>query len=428
VFGTRTEPGRSWGGDFRALWFGQTVSSVGSQLSLVAIPLIAALTLHAGPLEMAILGGLESAPFVILSLPAGVVADRYDRRRLMIACDLLRALVMGAIPVIFVSGNGSFLWLCLAGAVVGSLSALFTVAQQAYVPEVVARDRLVAANQRLEISEAAARVAGPGIASILFQIGGGLLAIAIDAVSYLASGVAIARARRTMTTGHTPVARPPTTAIAAGVRFVWHDRVLRALMISTATFNLATGMLLAQLVLFATGSVGVDAAGFGLFMAIGNVGFIVGAAAVGRLESRLGTGRVLLVAAVLGSLALWLIALAGFVGGFPLLVAGRFVGAFSAPTFNVVLVTVRQARSSESLRARVIAIFRTIDWGTAPLGAALSGIVGLAFGVPAVMVCAAAVGSFSLVCLLGPEIRSSRLGEDNTAVTATRMAMPAEAA
>jgi predicted MFS family arabinose efflux permease len=401
----------TWPIAFRAIWLGQTVSSVGSQISIVAIPLIAALTLHVGPFEMAVLGALETLPFVLVALPAGVVADRRDRRRLLITCDVARALAMGVIPIAFATGHGSFLVLSVAACAVGAFSALFTVCQQAYVPEIVAQESLVRANQRLEISESAARVAGPGLASLLFQVGGAIVAVGIDALSYLASAIfialapAVVRPRRDGAAGRSSAARE----IGTGIRFVWREPTLRALLISTAVFNLASGMVLAQLVLYATGTLGVDAGGFGLSIAIGNIGFLAGAALVSRLETRLGTGVVVVIAAALGTSALWLIAIAAFAGGFGLLILGRFAGAFSAPVFNVMLVTVRQARSPEVLRARVVATFRTVDWATAPAGALLSAAIGVPFGVSAVMLAAGLIGTLSFVCLLRPAIRDMRI-------------------
>jgi MFS family permease len=407
-----------WPRAFVALWLGQTVSSVGSQMSLVAIPLLAALVLHAGPIEMAVLGALETAPFVIVSLPAGVIADRRDRRRLLIACDVWRAVAMGSIPIVFLLGFGSFAWLCLTAVVVGSLSALFTVAQQAYVPDVVAVDQLVMANQRLEISESGARVAGPGLAGAVFQIGGGLAAVGLDAISYVLSALSIRAGGRPPTTGSaTPTLDDASTreAIVTGVRHVWRDPTLRYLMLSTAVFNLATGMMLAQLVLYATHDLAVDPAGFGLFQGMGNVGFLVGALVIGRLERRIGPGRLMLYSTCLGSLALWMIAVAGFRFGFVLLLAGRFTGAVSAPLFNVMLVTMRQARSPERLRARVAATFRTIDWATAPIGALISGVIGAVAGVPAVMLVAAVVGTASIPWLLAGAVRRSFVTEPSQA-------------
>jgi MFS family permease len=392
-------------------------------MSLVAIPLLAALVLHAGPVGMAILAALETAPFVLVSLPAGVIADRHDRRRLLIACDVLRALAMVSIPVVFLAGFGSFAWLCMTAVIVGVLSALFTVAQQAYVPDVVSVDQLVLANQRLEISESGARVVGPGLAGAIFQIGGGLAAVGVDALSYLMSAISIrsggasaapaAQTHDGADGAHGADGADGSTreAIVIGVRHVWHDQTLRNLMLSTAVFNLASGMMLAQLVLYATHDLAVDAAGFGLFQAIGNVGFLVGALAIGRLERRIGPGRLVLLSTCLGSVALWMIALAGFRFGFVLLLGGRFVGAVSAPLFNVMLVTLRQTRSPDHLRARVAATFRTIDWATAPIGALMSGVVGVVVGIHAVMIVAAVVGTASIPWLLTTAVRQSLVAD-----------------
>ncbi len=393
---------------FAGLWLGQTVSSLGSQVSLVAIPLVAVFALGAGPAQVAILAALETAPYVIVALPAGLLADRVDRRRLMIASDIGRAIAMGVLVAALAMGLASLALLTVVAAVVGGLGAVFTVAQQAYLPEVLPTEQLVRGNQRLEISDAGARIAGPGIAGIVVQGAGAMFAVGLDSVSYVLSAVAIGYPRRppradaAMHDGPDPGWR----AISDGVRHVWRDPVLRSLVTATAVFNLATGMMLAQLVLFATHDLAITAAAYGLMLALGNVGFLVGALTVGRLERRLGSGRVLVVAALLGAIALVAVASSGALLGFPLLVFGRFLGALSSPLYNVMLVTVRQARSPLALQARVAAAFRAIDWGTAPVGALLSGIVGAAIGVPAVMWLAAVVGVASVPYVLAWPVRS----------------------
>jgi MFS family permease len=394
--------GAAWPSAFHALWVGQTVSSVGSQLSLVAIPLVAALALQAGPGEMAVLGALETAPFVVLVLPAGVIADTRDRRSLLILCDAGRAITLGAVVAAFAAGVGSLEWLCLAAVVVGGFSALFTVAQQAYLPEIVSEQELIRANQRLEVSDSGARVLGPGLAGVVVAAFGGTVALASDALSYVASAVAIGLIPPPRAPASSALPEEAGSGVRRGVRFVFADPALRWLLASTAIFNLGSGMMLAQLVLFATGDLGLGAAGFGAFQALGNAGFVVGALLVDRVVRRLGTPAVHGFSSVLGAVAMLLIAVSAVVGGIPLLLVGRFVGAFSVPLFNVTLVTVRQTRSPANLRARVAATYRAIDWGTAPVGALASGIVGVAVGIPAVMAVAAIVGLASIpVAVLG---------------------------
>ncbi len=417
----------SWPRAFIALWVGQTVSSVGTQLSLVAIPLVAVLALHAGPFELGVLGALETAPFVIAVLPAGLLADTRDRRTLLIASDAGRAIAMATLAIGLLTSVASMPWLYVIALVVGAQSAVFTVAQQAYVPEIVPMDALIRANQRVELSDSAARVAGPTLAGAIVATAGGALAIALDAVSYVVSAAALLAA---------PAAagqRVPLDddgglrAAVRGLSFAARDPILRRLAMTTAVFNLASGMVLAQLVLFATADLGVTVGAFGVVLAIGNVGFVVGALAVAPLEDRMGTGAVLLVASAMGAVALVFIALAGLTAGIPLLVAGRFVGACSAPLFNVTLVTVRQQRSPDALRARVAAAFRAIDWGTAPVGAALSGVIGVTAGVPAVMAVAALIGIASVPWLLASPRRVIDVGRPVDTTWLARSASPLEA-
>lgn len=313
-FGQRSPADRAFG----ALWIGQTISGFGSQLSLVA-------------------------------LPAGLLADRLDRRRMMIACDLGRAAAMAAAAIAFLTGWLSMGVLYVIAVTVGVLSVGFTVAYQSYVPELLPRHRLIEGNQRLELSEAAARVGGPSIAGVLIGTVGGMVAVAFDALSYVASALALRVSARTIPARSVPgTAHPVTPADAgmlAGVTFVGRDRVLRDLAASTAIFNFGSGMALAILALFATREVGISPAAYGLMLGAGNVGFILGAMTIGRAARRLGSGPLLLGGAIFGIGAIGAIAIASGPYGIVLLFAGRFLGALAAPLYNVTLISIRQART-----------------------------------------------------------------------------------
>jgi MFS family permease len=382
---------------FGALWFGQTVSAVGTQVSMVALPLIAVLGLGAGPLELGLLAALETVPYLVLSLPAGVIVDRVDRRSTMIVCDVGRALALGLAAAAVPLGVLSIGLLYVVALVVGSMSVFFTVACTSYLATILPAGRLVGGNQRLELSESGARVVGPSLGGALLGIAGAAAALSVDAASYGVSALAIA------------ASRPPATqrrasseervgfmaAMGEGLHRVLGDRILRDLAGSTALFNLGSGMVLAVLVLFATSEVGVGAEGFGLIYGIGNVGFILGALAVGAVSSRLGVGRTLLWANYLGALAMVLVAVAGGAAGAVVLLAGRFVGAVSAPLFNVTVVSLRQTRVDPGLLGRVNATFEFIDWGTLPIGSLLGGIIGAAVSPRAALEVAAACGVLS---------------------------------
>jgi MFS family permease len=426
--GSRTN-GQTGARAFQALWAAQTISSVGTQLSLIALPLAAIAFVHAGALEIGVLASLETLPYLVVSLPIGVLVDRLERRRLLVIADVGRALALGAVPLAFALGWGSFALLCLVALVVGALTVLFTVAQQAYVPEILEPDRLVAGNQRIEISESGARVVGPSIGGAVVGVGGALVAVGLDALSYVASAVAILSGtpRPSRESRPAPAVQQEEwigldwrREIGSGLSVVFRDRLLRDLMISTAVFNLASGMVLAQIVLFATGDLGLSAAEFGVIYGVGNVGFLAGALLVGRLERSLGAGVLLLLSSVLGAAALALVAAASLALGAAGLLAGRMVGAFSGPLFNVPLVSLRQVVTRDELRGRVAATFRFVDWGTAPIGALISGIVGASAGLTSVMVIAAVLGVVSTAWIAAGPARRAQVSRPPAAAASDR--------
>lgn len=397
---------------FRALWLGQTVSALGTQVSLVALPLVAVLVLHVGPLELGVLAALETLPYLVLALPAGVFVDRADRRWTMIACDLGRAVVLLGTALAIATGVVSIGLLCVVALVVGSLSVFFSVAYSTYVPSILEPGQLVTGNQRLELSDSAAQVIGPSIGGTLLQLAGGAVTASLDGVSYLVSAIAIVAARPVRRAE--PTQRPERIAMFAGIgqglRRVAGDRVLRDLAGSTGLFNLGSGMLLAVVVLFGTTEIGLDAAGFGLVYGVGNVGFILGALGVGVLTERVGIGRAFAWSTYLGAVAMILIAIAGGAAGALLLLAGRFVGAVAAPLFNVNALSLRQARVSDEIMGRVNATFLFIDWGPLPIGSLLGGLLAGAFGPRAALIAAAGCGVAGAVWVrLSPAARLTSL-------------------
>jgi MFS family permease len=417
---------------FEALWVGQTVSALGTQVSLVALPLIAVLVLHAGPLELGILAALETLPYLVLSLPAGVFVDRTDRRRTMIVCDVARAVALLATGLALATGVASIPFLCVVAVIVGSLSVFFSVAFTSYVATILAADRLVAGNQRLELSESAAQVIGPTIGGTIIQLLGGAAAATIDGLSYLVSAIAITASRpspdsrlqsRVVQPGPTPSRRSRRARVLAecsalvhgigeGLGRVAGDRILRDLAGSTATLNLGSGMILATVVLFATTDMGLTAAEFGLVYGLGNVGFLLGALSVGVLTGRLGIGRTFAWSTYATALAMALIAMAGSGSGVLFLLAGRFVGAAATPLFNINALSLRQARVSDAIMGRVNATFLFIDWGPLPLGSLLGGLLATGFGPRAALVAAAVFGVIGAVWIaLSPAARLTSLAD-----------------
>src|SRR5450432_383974 len=183
--------------NFLKLWVGDTISQFGTQVSQLAIPLIAIIFLKVSPFEVALLGVIEFLPFLLFTLPAGAWVDRLQRRPILIAGDLGRALALASIPVAYWLGVLTIAQLYVVGFAMGLLTVFFDVAYQSYLPSLVERDQLVDGNAKLETSRSAAQILGPGFGGFLVGILTAPVAVVADAVSYLASALFVFTIRGT---------------------------------------------------------------------------------------------------------------------------------------------------------------------------------------------------------------------------------------
>ena len=204
-------------GDFMKLWTGQTISQFGDEITGLALPFVAILTLGAGALEMGILGVVRFLPWIIFTLPAGVWVDRMRRRPILIGADIARAVLLASIPIAFLGGWLSMLQIYIVSFLAGALEVFFDVAYQSYLPSIVERDELVEGNSKLELSRAASSVIGPTVAGFLVQLVRAPVAIAFDAISYLGAALFIGLIRR-REAGPRPTTRRTALARACGRR------------------------------------------------------------------------------------------------------------------------------------------------------------------------------------------------------------------
>ena len=182
--------------DFVRLWTAETISQFGTQVSLLAIPLVAVILLDATPFEVALLGTIEFLPFILFSLPAGAWVDRLRRRPILIVGDLGRALSLASIPIAYVAGGLTIWQLYVVGFINGTLTVLFDVAYQSYLPSLVERDQLVEGNAKLEVSRTIAQTAGPAIGGGLIGVLTAPIAIVVDAISFMRLGLFVFLIRR----------------------------------------------------------------------------------------------------------------------------------------------------------------------------------------------------------------------------------------
>jgi MFS family permease len=367
--------------DFRHLWAAETVSQLGTQVTQLALPVVAVTVLAATPLQMGVLTALETAAFLLIGLPAGAWVDRWRRKRVLVTADLVRAVVLGTLPVAYLLDVLSLGQLFVVAAVTGTATVFFDVAYQSYLPALVGRDQLVDGNGKLEASRAVAQVAGPGLAGVLLRVLGAPLLIAGDALSFLLSALFLGSIRRPDTVPDRAARRPLRTEIAEGLSFVVRHPLLRRIVACTGISNLFGSMNSALLVLFVIRDLGLSESTLGLVFSVGAVGGLLGAATAAWFARRVGEGRAIPVSAVVYSAAGALLPLAAVGAPVVLLVTGWFVLSWAVVVYNVVQVSFRQRLCPSRLLGRMNASVRFIVFGTMPVGGLLGGVLGEWVGV-----------------------------------------------
>jgi MFS family permease len=374
--------------DFLKLWSAETVSQVGWQISGLALPFVAIVTLDVSAFEVALLGVVEFAPFILVTLPAGVLVDRLPRRPILIAGDLARAILLVTIPIAYAFDLLTIWQLYAVGFAVGVCTVFFDVAYQSYLPSLVNRDQLVEGNSKLEVSRSGAQIGGPGLAGAIIEILTAPVAILADAISFVASALFLLRIRKREPR---PERSKPgekgsgmKAELAEGLRYVLGHRLLRWIAASTATYNFFGNLLFAILLVYAVRDLGMSAGLIGVILAVGNVGFLAGAVTATRISRRIGVGPAIVAAQVCG-MAILLIPLApeDAEGAIPFLVAALTVSGFGVVVYNVTQVSLRQAITPERLQGRMNSVMRFIVWGVIPLGNLAGGALASLYGLRA---------------------------------------------
>ncbi len=397
--------------DFVKLWISETVSLFGSEITLLALPLTAVLTLDASAGQMGVLVAAERAPFLLVGLLAGVWVDRMRRRPVLMWANVGRSLLLATIPLAALLAMLTMVQLYVVGFLVGVLTVFFDVAYQSYLPSLVPTDRLAEGNGKLEMSRSAAQIAGPGVAGGLVSLLTAPIAILFDALSFGMSALFLSRIRKSEPELTKPVERPSLrTEILEGLGLVLRNPLLRPIAGSTATSNLFGSVSTAVLVLYATQRLEIGPGLLGGIFAVGSVDALLGAFLSGWIVRLLGLGRAIVAAILVAELGWGLVALAAAPGwlSIVLFVAAVFVGGFGSVVYNVNQVSLRQAITPDQLQGRMNATMRFLVWGTMPLGALLGGALGEGIGLRPTLVVAAVGGQFAVLWVLFSPVRSLR--------------------
>jgi MFS family permease len=362
--------------DFRLLWAGQTISLLGSQITALALPVAAALTLHADALQMGILSAANSLPALVFGLFVGVVVDRFPRRSMLIAADLGRALLLGSIPLAALFSTLTIWQLYLVTFLAGVLTLVFAVAHMSWLPSLVRQDDLVEGNSKLELSRSGAVIVGPGLAGLLIQALTAPFAIVLDALSFLGSAAFLAH-MRTREQASAPTKRQTAvwSDIVAGIRTITDPPILRSFLASLAAFNFFSYMIRALYVLYVLSDLGVSPALLGLIYAAGSIGFPIGAVLAGPVARRFGTGPTIIWGAGLSNAAYLLILAAR--GPLhvvvPLLVAAQFLISLPSVITAINQSAMRQALTPDEMRGRVNGASLFLATGLGTIGGLLAG-------------------------------------------------------
>lgn len=371
--------------DFLNLWSAETIAQFGTQLGIVAIPLIAALTLHASPLEMGILAAAGQVPRLVVGFFAGAWVDRMRRRPIMIAMDIGRALTYAAIPVSAMLDLLSFAILLIVALLAGAQSVFFDAAWSAMIPALVGRRELADANGKLMSSVSLAQVTGPALAGTLIALLTGPMTMGITAGTFAGSGYFLTRIRKAEERPERHEHPTPNIIheVREGFHELWRSRVVRPLTTSSTVINLGGFMFMAVYVLYMTEDLGLSEQGIGLVFAAGGVGALVASVAAAPLANRFGVGRTILWSAIVFGGANFLVPAAILVPEYalPLVVASETTAWFGLQVYNVNRFSLRQALTPNHLMGRVASSTMTIIGGAQLVGSLAGGVIGQIFSV-----------------------------------------------
>jgi MFS family permease len=400
-------PGGLWRHrDFLSLWGAETISQFGSQVSFLALPLVAILVLEESAFNVAALTSLQFLPFLLFTLPAGVWVDRLRRKPILVLGDLGRAVALLSVPLAHWFGTLTIWHLFVVAFVHGVCTVFFDVAYQSYLPALVGRDQVVEGNAKLEISRAAANIGGPGMAGGLIAALSAPVAVVLDAFSFLASALLLGGIRKQEEAPARADRRSLRQELMEGLRYVFGHPYQRTMVAMTALSNFFGQVVFSILLVYAVRELGLSAATIGIVLAVGNLGTLASALTAKRIGERLGVGRTILLSSCLFGPGTLLIALAPQDNAIPFILASMMVIGFGGILYNVTAISLIQAITPDRILGRANASRRFVVWGVVPLGGFTGGALASVIGLRETMVVGAFGGLLSIVPILVSPRRS----------------------
>jgi MFS family permease len=360
--------------DFLLLWSGQMVSAIGSQVSLLAFPWLI-LSVTGSPVQAGIIASVRTLPYILFGLPAGALVDRWDRKRVMILCDVGRVIALGSIPIAFALGFLTALQLYIVSFIEGTLFIFFGLAEAAALPRVVLPEQLSAATAQNEFIYSVSGLLGPSLSGILYSIGN-VVPFLADAMSYVISVFSLLFIKTHFQEDRLAAHRKLWIEIQEGLNWLWHHKVIRFLAVQVSGLNLCSaGYVLIVLVLAQEQH--ASKLTTGLIFACGGIGSIVGALIVSPLSRRFSVGHLMITASWLWVFTWLPFAFVSSPLGLGVAVAAAFI---IVPIHASVQYGYRLASIPDKLQGRVNSVYRVILFGSQSVGLLLTGILLQAIG------------------------------------------------
>ncbi|WP_433226613.1 MFS transporter [Microtetraspora malaysiensis] len=388
-------------------------SQFGTQVTRVALPLVALLVLGAGPFELGLLSAAEMIGFLLFGLPAGVWVDRLRRKPILVTADVLRAVSLASIPIAALFDALTLAQLYAVAVIVSIGTAFFDVAHMSFLPSIVTKEQLPKGMGTLESVRSLSVLFGPGLGGWLVQALTAPIAIVADAVSYMISATLLAtvKAKETPSGGR--------VSLMEGLRFVFGHRILRLVGLVGAMNMFTFGIWAIVQPLYLVKELGVSASGYGLMISGAGVGGLLGALVASRVIARFGHGPTMYGAAVLLLPLYVLVAFTGPGWRLALYPIGVALISLAGVMLNVAQGSYRQAICPEALRGRMNASLRFVMWGSLPLGGVVGGLLGEAVTVHQLLwiACLGSVAAH-LPYMLVPAVRKLKITDDGGRVDA----------
>jgi predicted MFS family arabinose efflux permease len=389
--------------DYMLLWSGQVVSTLGSTASSVVIPLLI-LALTSSPEAAGIAGALRALPYLVFSLPVGALIDRWDRKAVMIRCDVGRAIAVASIPVAMAFDLLTLTQIYAVALVEGSLFVFFNIAEVAALPRVVTPAQLPQAAAWNEAGFGVANIVGPPFGTVLYQAFGRSVPFIADAVTYVASIVSLMRIKAPFHTERAAATRNLRGEVAEGLRWLWGNPLIRYMAFLTGGLNLINAATPLIIIVLAK-EMGAGDAAIGVIFSVAGIGGILGSLVGGRIQRRFTFGQVII--AVIWANALFFPLYAIVPSYFLLGVVGAAI-YFVGPMYNVVQFSYRLSIIPDRLQGRVNSVFRLLAFGFMPIGAALSGLLIEHFGaIVAVWTFSGWMLLLAVATMVNPHVRNA---------------------